>query len=61
MRVEKMNKIKNPEKYPVCAHCPHYKSVAEYEIEVKAYGAEKAYECKYEFVCGRIYNLMKIQ
>lgn len=52
-------KIKNPEKYPVCVHCQQYKPIAEYEIEVKAYGAEKASKCKYEFVCGRIYNLME--
>lgn len=49
----------NPEKYPVCVKCPHYKSVANYECEVKAYGKEYAYKCKYDFVCGRVYNLSK--
>lgn len=50
---------KNPEKYPICVNCPHYKSVTDYECEVRAYGEEKAYKCKYDFVCGRAYNLSK--
>ena len=49
-----MSKSQNPEKYPVCVHCPYYKSVADYEWEVKGYGKEKAYKCKYEFICGHV-------
>lgn len=54
-----MNKNRNPEKYLICVNCPHYKSVADYEIEAKLYGEEKTYKCKYDFVCGRVYNLSK--
>lgn len=49
-----MAKSNNPEQYPVCVHCPYYKSVADYEIEVKAYGKEKAYRCIHRKVCGYV-------
>ena len=49
-----MAKSNNPEQYPVCVHCPYYKSVADYEMEVKAYGKEKAYQCIHRKVCGYV-------
>lgn len=49
----------NPEKYPMCVNCPHYKPVTNYECEVSAYGKEYAYQCKHRIACGRAYNLSK--
>lgn len=56
-----INKVKNPETYSVCKHCPYYKSVADYEIEIKAYGEEEALKCKYERICGSVLRFSVVQ